>query len=131
MLVKRDSRRASEEMPRAFLSTPHASMHSSVSIQSLSLSASISDVRHVYPSSPLLRRCFSSTQRFPLLDIAKAHESSFKFSHAISPAWIKKKKIISSVEPTEILLFCTYKFNRSPLSSAKINTRNEVYTMCY
>ena len=65
-------------MPKDFLSSPHDLTHWSVSIQFLILSASISDVRQVYSSSPLLLTCFSSTQRLPVDDTAKAQRLAEK-----------------------------------------------------
>ncbi|RDX63989.1 hypothetical protein CR513_57511, partial [Mucuna pruriens] len=79
------SRRESDEIPKDFLSNPQALMHSSLSICSFSFSASISEVLHVYASSPLLFTRFSSTHRFPSDDTANAHVSCLKFSHSISP----------------------------------------------
>nr|KYP32775.1 hypothetical protein KK1_046443 [Cajanus cajan]KYP74796.1 hypothetical protein KK1_007488 [Cajanus cajan] len=61
-------------------------MHWSVSMWSLSLSASISDVLHVYASSPLLLTRFSSTHRLPPDDTANEHVSWLSCSHSIPPA---------------------------------------------
>ena len=85
--MKRESRRESDEIPNDFLSKPQALMHWSLSMWSLTLSASISDVLHVYASSPDLLTCFSSTQRFPADDTANAHVSWLRFSHSILPAF--------------------------------------------
>ncbi|RDX69886.1 hypothetical protein CR513_50941, partial [Mucuna pruriens] len=58
---------------------------------SFSLSASISDVLHVYSSSPLLLTRFSSTHRFPADDTANEHgERKCKGKyHQNSPAKVR------------------------------------------
>ena len=84
--MKLDSRRESDDIPNDFLSKPQDLMHWSLSIWSFNLSASISDVLHVYFSSPFLLTCFSRTQRFPADDTANAQVSWFKFSHSMPPA---------------------------------------------